>query len=370
MTDPASTLYESPQSHRLPAPRPFTISGLIRTPIAGVLMGLANIIPGVSGGTMILALGLYEEFIGAVADLTALRFSLRRLVFLGVLIGFALGAIVGLSGVMLGLLLHYPVAMFALFIGLTLGGVPLLVHAFRPMAAGPVVALVVGFVAVVGIGKLEWFVGAMPRNTAMDVVSGVVGSTTMVLPGISGSYMLLILNQYERVVGAVSDFKDAISDRDTAALKTALWVIIPVGIGAAVGIVLLSNGLKWLLKHHHHPTLGCLLGILLGSVVGLWPFDRVPAEKALEELAEMDVVALREFAAGRQVPGLDGVGDEALVEHIRASWGERAGSDLTAGNAVLAGGLVIVGFGMTYGLSRLRRPEESPNADRGGRGMN
>jgi putative membrane protein len=369
MSDTASPPNDSSPVHPLPAPRPFTLSGLIRTPIAGVLMGLANIIPGVSGGTMILALGLYEEFIGAVADLTALRFSLRRLVFLGVLIVFALGAIVGLSGVMLGLLLHYPVAMFALFIGLTLGGVPLLVHALRPVAVGPVVALVLGFVAVVGIGKLEWFIDEMPRNTGMDVVSGVVGSTTMVLPGISGSYMLLILDQYERVVGAVSDFKDAISDRDGDALKAALWVVVPVGLGAVVGIIVLSNGLKWLLRHYHRTTLGCLLGILLGSVVGLWPFDRVPAEKALEELAETDAAALREFAAVRQVPGLDGVTDEGLVGHIRASWGEREGSDLTPGNAVLAGGLVIVGFGMTYGLSRLRRPEERPGAHRGGRGV-
>ena len=113
------------RASRVPTRRFSWLTG-VRAGIAGLLMGIANLIPGVSGGTMILAMGLYEEFIDSIADLTALRFSRRRIVFLGIIGLSAAGAILGLAGVILYLLFHHTIAMFALFIGLTLGGAPLL----------------------------------------------------------------------------------------------------------------------------------------------------------------------------------------------------------------------------------------------------
>ncbi|MFQ5805326.1 MAG: DUF368 domain-containing protein [Phycisphaerae bacterium] len=332
----------------------------IRVGIAGLLMGAANLIPGVSGGTMILAMGLYEEFIDSVADVTALRFSLRRVAFLGIVGLFAGGAIVGLAGVILYLLFQHTTAMFALFIGLTLGGAPLLFKSLKPVRTDVVVAVLVGLGLMVGASLLKSG-GGMPHNTVMDFASGAVGSTTMVLPGVSGSYMLLLLDQYERVVGAVDDLKEGLRSRRVAALTGCLKIIVPVGIGAAFGIVALSNLLKVLLHRYHRATVGLLLGILLGSVIGLWPFGKAPSEKALERrtLAE-----LQEFAHSRRIPGYDAVSDRrGLAEHIVENWERRATSSYTAGSLSTAVGLAVAGFLATYLLSRGRADGQATPED-------
>ncbi|NOX58678.1 MAG: DUF368 domain-containing protein [Planctomycetes bacterium] len=316
----------------------------ILTAIAGLLMGIANLIPGVSGGTMILAVGLYEEFIESVAEVSSLRFSRRRICFLILIGGFAGAAIVSLSGVILSLLLMRSSMMFALFIGLTLGGAPLLLRMIGKASVRSVGGAVVGVALMVGIVVIKDH-AAMPRSMAMDVVSGVVGSTTMVLPGISGSYMLLILDQYDRVVGAVADLKD----RDFSALR----IIVPVGIGAVIGIVGLSNLLKFLLKRHKEATLGILLGMLLGSVVGLWPFDREPPRKALERCSESQLIA---YADGVGIEGIDALTDrDAKTDYIIEQWPDRKATDRTTSNMAIAGIMFVIGFVCTLLLGNLDR---------------
>lgn len=334
----------------------FSVLTAIRTGIAGLLMGIANLIPGVSGGTMILAMGLYEEFIGSVADVTALRFSLRRIVFLGIVGVFAVGAIVGLAGVILYLLFHYTIAMFALFIGLTLGGSPLLYRSLKPIRADAVAAVAVGLGLMVGVLVLKGGRG-FPHNPVMDFVSGVVGSTTMVLPGISGSYILLVLDQYERVVGAVYDLREGIAVGNRRTVKGAVGIVIPVGIGVVLGIAVLSNVLKFLLRRYHRATVGVLLGVLLGSVIGLWPFGKAPSEKALERRT---LTELQAFAGKWQIPGRQGTSDkERLVKHIAENWERRGASAFTAGSIGSAVALVLVGFLATYALSRSRADGEA-----------
>ncbi|MFH1746906.1 MAG: DUF368 domain-containing protein [Planctomycetota bacterium] len=331
------------------------ITRLVRVAVAGVLMGTANLIPGVSGGTMVLAMGIYQEFIDSVADISRLRISVRRLVFLGVLGLFAVGAILGLAGLILYLLFQHPTAMFALFIGLTLGGAPLLYRQLRPLRVDAIIATLVGLIIMIGILMLRN--AGLPHNTPMDVVSGLVGSTTMVLPGISGSYMLLILDQYERVVGAVDDLKESLSARNMQALWAALKIVIPVGIGAILGIIGLSNLLKFLLHRFRRPTVGVLLGILLGSVIGLWPFGKAPGEKALERHTPTE---LRGFAEKWEIADVAETDDgsqtdenkQRLVETIRANWQQRGAIGYSAGYILVAVVCAVVGFGITFALSR------------------
>jgi putative membrane protein len=337
------------------APRPrsgqLPVVGTLRAAIAGLLMGIANLIPGVSGGTMILALGLYEEFIESVAEVTALRFSPRRLLFLGTIGVFAAGAILGLAGAILYLLFHHPIAMFALFIGLTLGGAPPLLRLVRPIRVDVVIATLVGLGLMIGVFLLRSGSG-MPHNPAMDFVSGVVGSTTMVLPGVSGSYMLLVLDQYERIVGAIDDLKKGLQGRGAGALKDCVKIIAPFGVGAVLGIVALSNVLKMLLRRYHRVTLGVLLGILLGSVIGLWPFNKAPSEKALERRTLSE---LRAFAATWQIPGYEAVSErESLAKHIAEYWERRGASSFTTGRVGTAMLMAVAGFLATYSLARGR----------------
>ncbi len=320
---------------------------LARTAIAGALMGIANLIPGVSGGTMVLAMGLYQEFIDSVADVTAFRWGWRRVVFLGVLLCFAGGAIVGLAGLILYLLFHFPVAMYALFIGLTLGGAPTLVRSLRPIRADVVVATGVGLALMVGVVLLKHAQSeGFPHNMAMDVVSGVVGATTMVLPGVSGSYMLLVLDQYGRVIGAVKDFD--------------LKIIVPVGIGAVVGVIGLAHLLKVLLHRVPRATVGVLLGILLGSVIGLWPFGREPDVKILERQTAGELVA---FAEAWRIPGVAPSDDvEALAAQIHERWEARELRTYPGGAYVRAVLLVVTGFVTTMLLSRKQEGKKSAGA--------
>jgi putative membrane protein len=263
----------------------------VKSAIAGILMGIANLIPGFSGGTMILAMGLYDEFIGGVADVTAFRWKKRTFIFLGILGISALLSAVSLVNVIRALLDQHEAVMLSLFIGLTLGGAPLLARLLKPVRATTIIALVIAFTVMVGVAWLKYSVapvhseeaivtatdqdaqqdvavdqittaatssGLFPHNPPMDFVSGVVGSTTMVLPGISGSLMLLVMDQYDRVMGAIN--------------PPDLRIIAVAGLGGIVGVIGLSNILKWLIKRYSSATHGVLMGLLLGSPLCLWPF--------------------------------------------------------------------------------------------------
>jgi len=256
---------------------------IVRTGIAGLLMGLANLVPGVSGGTMVLVMGLYDEFVTSVADITRLRITRRNLIFVGILGGVAAMTIGMLSGQMAALVTDHQWAMYSLFIGMTLGGAPLLHKMLRPMKPSAMIGAAIGLAVMIAIvltrqeqADAELVDGALTIRAAYgtDLFAGALGMSAMVLPGISGAYMLLILGRYENILGAIHEAKDyAVSFGGEGDIAAALSVIIPVGIGAVASLVGLSNLLKWLLHHHPQPTLGVLMGVLLGSVIGIWPFS-------------------------------------------------------------------------------------------------
>ena len=171
---------------------------------------------------------------------------------------------------------------------MTLGGVPLLWGMLAKVNERAVIGLVVGLVAMTFVGLYqkeppdkEAMRAAVARGEVVlepdygrDFAAGVLGMSAMVLPGISGAYMLLILGRYETILAAVSAAKSyAMSMGQEGDPMVFLRVIIPTAIGALLSIIFLSNALKWMLQRHRDATLGLLLGILLGSVVGIWPFD-------------------------------------------------------------------------------------------------
>jgi len=272
-------------------------AGVARTLSGGILMGIANIIPGVSGGTMILAMGLYPNFVEAVADVTRLRLRPKSLIFLGLLGGSAVAAIFAmLAPIKWGLTYHQHV-MFALFIGLTLGGVPLLWKEMSPVRASGYAGAVVGFLVMVGttlaLSQLE-----LPANFVFLFIGGLVGSAAMVLPGLSGSYLLLALGLYFPIVAGLDQFKQALKAIDVgAAMHPALTIVLPVGLGVLAGIAGLTNVLKVALQKSPQPTMGFLLGLLLGSVFFLYPFkepghkDPFPAAAPVTALNVVLVVA-------------------------------------------------------------------------------
>jgi putative membrane protein len=239
-------------------------------------MGLANLVPGISGGTMLLATGVYPEFIGGIAELSTLRFRARTIVLLGSVVTAAAVAILLFAGPTKDLVVEHRWIMYSIFIGLTLGGVPIVWRLARPLSTGVVAGAILGLAVMVAMAWSE--PGADSENSAYGTlfVAGVLGASAMILPGVSGGYLLLLLGQYVPILSAVDDFKTAllgpIIDWDLAV--SALKVGVPVGVGVVLGVVGVSNLLKWLLERHKKPTLGVLLGLLFGAVVGLWPFQR------------------------------------------------------------------------------------------------
>jgi putative membrane protein len=307
-------------------------------------MGLANLVPGISGGTMLLAAGVYPRFVAAIAEITTLRFRRESLLVLASVGTAALVAIVALAGPVKDFVVGYRWIAYSLFIGLTLGGVPIvwgLVRTPRPVvwvsaAAGFAVMVVVAWwqsQAAGGGGGNEAGVGKM-------FVAGVAGASAMILPGISGGYLLLVLGVYVRILGAIEQAKLALQAGDLAAIvPPATEVIVPVGLGVVLGVVVVSNAVQWLLARYELATLGALLGLLVGAVVGLWPFQRAV------EPAVGDVLKGRVISA------------DALALLSPGDWPNElfAPSGLQVASAVA---LIAVGFAVTHVCAHLGRDAE------------
>ncbi|MEE2679052.1 MAG: DUF368 domain-containing protein [Myxococcota bacterium] len=250
----------------------------VRGAIGGTLMGLANLVPGISGGTMLLAAGIYPAFIRGIAEVTTLRFRVRSLVLLASVVVTAALAILLLAGTVKDLVQDHRWIMYSLFIGLTLGGVPLLWRTARPATPGLYVAAAVAFALMALMGATAGTAGGdQERSLPLIFLAGVAASSAMILPGVSGGYLLLLLGQYEPILGTIEQLRvgllgDSGSGPNPALILDALWVVVPLGLGVVAGVVGVSNLLRWLLSNAEKATLGALLGLLLGAVVGLWPF--------------------------------------------------------------------------------------------------
>jgi len=254
-----------------------------RGAVGGVLMGLANLVPGISGGTMLLAAGVYPRFINAIGEVTVLKFRKASLLLLGAVIVSALAAIVLLAGPVKDLVVNHRWIMYSLFIGLTLGGVPVVMRLIGPRKSkGVWLGALLGFIGMAALAYVQMQGGGGSERAGfmMMFVAGVAGASAMILPGVSGGYLLLVLGVYVPILSGISLAKDAAKAGDFGALmEPVLGVVLPVGGGVVVGVVVVSNVLRLLLKRYEKPTLGVLLGLLLGAVVGLWPFQQgVPPE--------------------------------------------------------------------------------------------
>jgi len=312
----------------------------VRSAVGGVLMGLANLVPGISGGTMLLAAGVYPDFVKSIAEVTTLRFRLRSILVLGCVIAAGALAILFFAGPVKNLVVDHRWIMYSLFIGLTLGGVPIVWRMLGRPSRGMWIGLVAGFLVMTVLAFMQMVQFSSQSGKAgyvMFFVAGVAGASAMILPGVSGGYLLLVLGQYVPILSAVDGFKEALKNGDTgAAFNVGLTTGLPVGLGVVLGVVCVSNLLRILLERYRKPTLGVLLGLLLGAVIGLWPFQQgvrpevghvvkgqVLTAELLKELKPEDYPTQCFRPAGIQI-----------------------------GGAVL---LLLAGFGITTAISRLGR---------------
>ncbi len=252
----------------------------------GLTMGAADVVPGVSGGTMAFIMGIYQELIDAIKafDLEVvkllLRFRFREVFervpwrFLMVLGAGIVTSIFGLAQLISWLLEHQSTYLYAFFFGLVMASIVAIgLHiqwspsAFATLAAGTVIAY-----GIVGLVPLQ-----ASHHPLIIFASASVAIMAMILPGISGSFILLILGQYAYVLGAVKAFD--------------IITLLPFVVGIAVGITSFARVLSWLLHSYHQMTITLLVGFMIGSLRKIWPF-----KETLETMVDRhgDVVPILE----------------------------------------------------------------------------
>lgn len=236
--------------------------------IKGLAMGAADVVPGVSGGTLAFILGVYERFLAALTAINLKALNLLRKgrwrtcwqhidgTFLSILFSGILISIFSLAGAINYLLEHRPVPLWALFNGLILGALPYLLQPIR-FNLKRVLLLGVGVVFAASIS----FLTPVQTNPAAWVFffAGFIAICAMLIPGISGTFLLLLMGMYAPVVAAVSD------------LNVTLLVIF--ASGCVAGLILFSRVLTALLQRFQDSTLALLCGIVIGAFVRLWPWQ-------------------------------------------------------------------------------------------------
>ena len=237
--------------------------------VKGVAMGIGNIIPGVSGGTIALITGIYERFIHAFKswDVRALRLLLKgdlkglyTYTDLGFITSVMLGAILSillLAKVLNYTLDNYPVYTWAYFFGLILASVYFVgktierwnFGALFALTMGVLIALVISFLSPTSVNRNFWYL----------IVCGVVAICSMLLPGLSGSFVLILMGNYKLVLEAIEtmDFS----------------VLVPVALGTVIGLVSFSRFLSWLIRKYRNATIALLTGFVVGSLSMLWPWQ-------------------------------------------------------------------------------------------------
>ncbi|MGI9229797.1 MAG: DUF368 domain-containing protein [Gammaproteobacteria bacterium] len=237
----------------------------------GFCMGTADVVPGVSGGTMAFILGIYTRLLDAIKSFDRtwvqavitldIRTAVTRPQF-----GFLLPLGVGIFAAVLFftrvvplpvLIINHPEEIYSLFFGLIAGSIVVLYvesgkaswRHYLSLAVGLAFGLIVFNLIPVDTPEASWFI----------FLSGILAICAMILPGISGSFILLILNKYSYIFHAIGHFQ---------------WqVIIPFGLGAVTGLVLASRVLSWLLHRFYKNSLFCIIGLLLASLSVIWPYQ-------------------------------------------------------------------------------------------------
>lgn len=240
--------------------------------LCGIVFGIANVIPGVSGGTMLVVFGIYDQLTEAISGIKAIFKNIVFLIFFG--IGGAVG-ILGFAAVVTYLFQNFGVQTNMYFIGLIVGSIPLIYRMgtseskLKPACAVP---FVISIVLVVGLTVLNNYMEAANLIPAAEAVEGFslfmtikllictfVAAVAMIIPGLSGSFVMMLLGVYQTVIASLS-------------LKALnFYVIIPTAVGVLLGIILGAKLISTLMKKHKLMSYSAIMGLVVGSVYAILP---------------------------------------------------------------------------------------------------
>jgi len=235
--------------------------------IKGFFIGIANVIPGVSGGTIAITMGIYERLINAISHFFSnLKENIKLLISVGIGAGLA---VLLMSKLISYSLDNYPIPTTIFFIGLILGGMPMLFKKtkgdYRNIPNSLI--LLISFVLVLELT----FLGSGNNVVSLDnlditgyillILVGIIAAATMVIPGISGSFVLMLLGYYKPIIETVGDLTNFNN------IVHNMLILIPFGIGVLIGIILISKIIEFLLKKYETKTYFAIIGIVLASIV-------------------------------------------------------------------------------------------------------
>jgi len=251
--------------------------------LKGFAMGVANVIPGVSGGTIAFVTGIYERLIDAIKSfdgealklLAARKFKdLWNHVDGGFLLALMLGVVVSVVSLakVLEVVLQddvYKIYVSALFFGLILASVWSVYKMVKTWSASAVIGLLIGCAIAIGLAFMPQ--AQESKSIVYLLICGVVAMCSMIIPGVSGSFVLLLMGNYKLIM---VDSVNALRRGEMEALS----VLIPVGIGAVAGMAILSRVLSWLFKRFHDVAVASITGFVAGSLVTIWPWKKEVTE--------------------------------------------------------------------------------------------
>ena len=240
-----------------------------------MVVGIANIIPGVSGGTMMVAMGLYDKLIHAITHLKSeFRESLKLLVpiFLGAAI-----AIVALSRLFEFLLTNYPIPTNFAFCGLIAGSLPFIFKKVKghAVSVGKGVCFVIFFAVVILMAVMGETSGNAADvsfgfiNVVKLLVVGIIAAATMVIPGVSGSMMLMLLGYYDTILKTINKFMDALIAFDIQDILVQCGILIPFGIGVILGIFLIAKLIEFIFSKAEIHAYYAIIGLILASPIAI-----------------------------------------------------------------------------------------------------
>ena len=244
--------------------------------LRGMVVGIANVIPGVSGGTMMVSMGIYDKLI-----LVLTHFVRRMKEAVALLVPIAIGMLLSIaifakifSEVLFP---KFPLQTNLFFIGLILGGIPVIYGKVKgnSIRLPQIIAFLLLFVTVVGFAFVGEGGGAS-ADISFSVVNviklfgvGIIAAATMVIPGVSGSMIMMILGYYNTIIDTINAFINALKDFDIPAMLDTFVVLVPFGIGVVVGIVAVAKLIEFMLKQFPLVTYWAIIGLIVASPIAI-----------------------------------------------------------------------------------------------------
>ena len=248
-------------------------------------MGAADVVPGVSGGTIAFISGIYQELIDSInkinfSTLKGIKQNGFRATWAAINGNFLLALLSGIavsvltfSKLITHLLERHPIMVWSFFFGLVIASIVFIWKEITKWSPKAIVALIIGII-------LSYYItiarpAVSPESYPYLFLSGFLAIIAMILPGVSGAFILLLMGSYQTVIGTINQFREGISEMNFEVIGQAFLKLLTFALGAIIGLKLFSKVLTWMFSNHKNTTLALLIGFMIGSLNKIWPWKEI-----------------------------------------------------------------------------------------------